>query len=246
MTIWPSLTRIAMLQQYQSWHFQGYRGEPSLLKLSDDDINKIVQNADKYEEEDPDLLEKARKAVQQADSIIKPLEGDPYIWKNGTSGCVKKYTNSNELKVCKILKQADQKCLKNVVSVYDVRDEYVLEEKLIPCKPEDFKQNWEQIKLCIQAGLQQLHANCVIHMDLKTENIGFVLHNGEKVFKLFDFNVSGISTPDYKSWNMDPLNTYKKQFIEGKVPQVFEDKRIYDTYCLDNFHNLHSPDFWYE
>tara|TARA_B110000046_G_C12901961_1_gene359029 strand:- start:139 stop:822 length:684 start_codon:yes stop_codon:yes gene_type:complete len=217
------------------------------LELSDDDINNIVKQADLYEENNPDLLEEARKAVQLSDSIIKPFEGDPYIWKNGPSGRVKKYTNTNELDVCRILKEVH---LANVVSVYDVGDdvggEYVIEEKLTPCELKDVKQNYEQFESCVQAGLRQLHEKCIIHMDLKAQNVGFISENGDKVFKLFDFNVSGISTPDYKNWDMKPLDVYKKQIIERKEPKVITDKRLYDTYCFDNFDMLHSSDFWYE
>lgn len=236
---WPSLTRAAMPERY--------RGSAPLA-LSDDCVNDIVKDADSYEETDPDLLKRARKAVQVSDSIIKPFEGDPYIWKDGPSGRVKKYTNTNEVKVCRILKEV---ALENVVRVYEVGDdvggEYVIEEKLTPCELQDVNQDYSRFESCVQAGLQQLHEKCIIHMDLKAQNVGFISESdGNRVFKLFDFNVSGISTPDYKSWKVEPLDVCKKQIIERKEPKVVADKRLYDTYCLTNFDMLHSSDFWYD
>lgn len=90
----------------------------------------------------------------------------------------------------------------NIVKIYDVVktdktcyvDMELLEDRYVPLR---FKID------SLRAALQHLHNLNVVYIDIKDDNIGTSISNGE--YKLFDFNCSGIVDKNNpKIWLMKP------------------------------------------
>jgi serine/threonine protein kinase len=117
------------------------------------------------------------------------------------------YSSKVEIEIAKCIMQ--NPC-HNVVEIYDVvengREWYIdMEELDVHCF------GWEHCILDVINALTQMHALNIVYIDIKEDNVGFSRKDG--VFKLFDFNCSGILNKDAKNtWLFQPYQegfTYK-------------------------------------
>ena len=105
-----------------------------------------------------------------------------------------------------IAKQLQKKPQENIVDVLKVSDNstkpdeiYIDYQKLDVSK--SFRKSKKELD-DIRNGLRNLHELDVIYIDLKEDNLGY--DKISKEWRVFDFDTSGVSTPDKLEWKMKP------------------------------------------
>lgn len=141
--------------------------------------------------------------------ITIPVEETKYDGQNVFRKMLRRssYSSIVEMDIAKCLMNNPQP---NAVRVYDVvitdKECYIDMEQL-----EVHSFNWNHCILDVMKALGQLHSMKVVYIDIKIDNVGFSTKDG--VYKLFDFNCSGIVADDGKHWLRTPFDqcfTYKK------------------------------------
>jgi len=120
----------------------------------------------------------------------------------------RQYSSQIECEIYKILKDNPQP---NVVTVYNITDDYVDIELLDTY----IKNNTKAIESADNAKTQLQKCN-IMYIDWKFDNIGIAT---DGTYKLFDFDVSGIvKKGNPTKWKMKPLEyfTYKKIVANDK------------------------------
>ena len=144
--------------------------------------------------------------------------------------CFRKHSDSvTENAICNVLMQNPHK---NIVTIYDVKRNIIDEELLESCI--FHKDKIKDILNDIQNGLEHLHKNNIVYIDLKLDNIGY--SRKENCFKLFDFDMSGIVNPnDSTKWTYKPETGFaikKYMKIHGNIVSNLFD---IDRYQMNKF-----------
>lgn len=127
----------------------------------------------------------------------------------------------NELKIVEMLKEKD---LENIVKIYKIHDSENVAFYDMEYLDTLASASRSTLTNDIAAALNQLHSNRIIYVDLKRDNMG---RSEDGKWKLFDFDVSGVCSPDYMKWEITPPFFYlyktalKKKFnIPGKTMDI--------------------------
>lgn len=111
----------------------------------------------------------------------------------------------------------------NCVTIYNV-DGYIVDMELL-----DTNINLDHSHLIdIKKAITHLNSMGIVYIDLKPDNIGFSRKDG--VYKLFDFNMSGIVKPDKNNeWLVKPRIGY----ILRDVYEYLGDPQNYSLFTID-------------
>ena len=135
----------------------------------------------------------------------------------------KKMTRSKvELEICRLLMQQSHK---NIVTIYEVSDDYVIMENLnVTCNLKDVLSTMENVK-------EYLQSIGVVYIDWKRDNMG-ISSDGD--LKLFDFDVSGTIDLKTKNWIIEalPYYAYTHAILDGKLTPVEIDNYAFKKYLL--------------
>ena len=119
--------------------------------------------------------------------------------------------------------------LEGIVKIYNVTDSYYDQEFLTALGDTNLEQvNTTQLEEDIDKGLEELHALCIIYIDLHEENIGY--SSIDSKFKIFDFNMSESvkvfenGTCDYTSWKSQPSQGLLLNEIERGISKELCEK----------------------
>lgn len=111
----------------------------------------------------------------------------------------------------------------NCVTIYNV-DGYIVDMELLDT---DKKLDHSHL-IDIEKAIKHLNSMGIVYIDLKPDNIGFSLKDG--VYKLFDFNMSGIVKPDKNNeWFIKPRIGY----ILRDAYQYLGDPGNYNLFTID-------------
>lgn len=139
----------------------------------------------------------------------------------------------NELEIAKKLMQ--QPC-PHCVRIYDIQERgtytYIDMEFLHTPPPGGCEK--EKILTDTRLALEELHLQQVVYIDLKEDNIGF--SERDQVWKLFDFDASGIADSSFTAWTEPPPYYYAYKFAlkEYHHLECGIDYFPVDTYSLPN------------
>lgn len=214
-------------------------------------INQIIENSDDYLDDEGEPTQELLEAINNVykyNKLIKKFDYDnPLILDASTDGesFFRKETTTDELNIVKIIKKNQEK-LKNVVEIKNISEQYYDMEllKIIDKKEyDDMEQNTKNKMLTdIFNALEQLHSIGIIFIDLKISNIGY--DTSKQIYKLFDFNASGIFDINTGEWIQEPVG-FKYNVLGQKFVETSDDVRQYDIKSLENFDALDTVDFWY-
>ena len=125
-----------------------------------------------------------------------------YLEVNDYNDNLLSYNSIIELNIIKLIKKNNDK-YKYLPKIYNINsgENYYEIEELDFDKQINDKQKFLEN---IDNGIKSLNKLNVIYIDLHKENIGY--SNKDKIWKIVDFNMSGICTPNKKSWMMEPPN----------------------------------------
>jgi serine/threonine protein kinase len=139
---------------------------------------------------------------------------------NGMSFFRKYGASISELAICKILKNNPHP---NIVKIYRITDSYIDIELLTPIITE---KDYDKNTLISEAVLAKNHLQSlgIMYIDWKPDNIGIDKYGK---YKLFDFDLSGITTSDGKKWEVRPAPyswSYRQAIANGlKDPKEIDD-----------------------
>ena len=131
-------------------------------------------------------------------------EGRPFFRKH-----IDALRAKNELEIAKKLLSAS---CPHCVTIYQVKEQgkhsYIDMERL-DTKPYDPSEK-ELLKHDVKMALEEMHVLHIVYIDLKDDNVGF--SETDQVWKIFDFDVSGIANPSFTTWIEQPpyYYSYKK------------------------------------
>ena len=144
-----------------------------------------------------------------------------------------------EKSICKILKNNPHP---NIVKVYRITDSYIDIELLTPIIPD---KDYDKNTLISAALLAKNHLQSlgVMYIDWKADNIGI---DADGKYKLFDFDLSGITTSNGKQWEKRPSNlswTYRQALVNGlKDPKEIDDFAFEINFNRENYVELNDSD----
>lgn len=153
-----------------------------------------------------------------------------YIPYDGVQRCFRKYTTSVlEKTICNELLKNPHR---NIVTIYAVKGNIIDQELLESCIYH--KEKIPNMINDIRDGLEHLHKNKIVYIDLKLDNIGYSTKEG--CFKLFDFDMSGIAHPnDSSKWLHEPdIGFAYKKYMKSHG-NVLTNVFAMDTYNLSRF-----------
>jgi len=140
--------------------------------------------------------------------------------------------SSSELAICKILKNNPHP---NIVKVYRITDSYIDIELLTPINSE---KNYDKNTLISEALLVKkfLQNLGIMYIDWKPDNMGI---GADGKYKLFDFDLSGITTSDGKKWEVRPAPyswSYRQAIANGlKDPKKIDDFAFEINFIRENY-----------
>lgn len=127
----------------------------------------------------------------------------------------------------------------NIVTVYNVTQNYVdMEELHTPLTPAD---KTKEYIAAMRKAKDFLQSNGIVYLDWKADNIGKSMSEGKSasMYKLFDFDASGIFNPETNDWLIEPiyLSTYdqrltptelddslfEENIVQKPIPETYED-----------------------
>ncbi len=124
-------------------------------------------------------------------------------------------SNMTEFRIAEMLLETPQP---NVVKIYNAVldgdicyiDMEYLDDKYVPFK---------EYEVDFKKGLNQLHSLGIVYIDIKQDNIGY--STKDKVFKIFDFDCSGIVCKDNtKAWLCPPIEGFKYRSFKHHEPTL--------------------------
>jgi len=145
----------------------------------------------------------------------------------------------SEHAICEILKNNPHP---NIVKIYRITDSYIDIELLTPITTE---KNYDKKTLISAALLAKNHLQSlgIMYIDWKPDNIG-VDANGK--YKLFDFDLSGISTSNGKKWKRSPSTlswSYRQAIANGlKDPKKIDDFAFDINFNREDYVALNNSD----
>ena len=101
--------------------------------------------------------------------------------------------------------------LENIVKVYEIIYEPYISIKYELLDMDRKIPEFEYIKSNIVSGLNSLHSINCVYIDIKEDNMGYCIN--DKCWKLFDFDCSGITTPDFNKWVLKPPDYFMMRNI---------------------------------
>jgi tRNA A-37 threonylcarbamoyl transferase component Bud32 len=145
-----------------------------------------------------------------------------YFEKNDYNDNLLSYSSIIELNIVKIIKQNSNKS-KYLPQIYNIN----LNENYYEMEILDFNKEINiEFNRDVNNCLNELHKLNIIYIDLCKENIGYSIK--DNVWKIIDFNMSGICTPNKKYWIMEP----EKGTIYNKIQNLNGDN------LLTNYDNI--------
>jgi len=138
----------------------------------------------------------------------------------------------SEHAICKILKKNPHP---NIVKVYRITDSYIDIELLTPIITE---KDYDKNTLISEAVLAKNHLQSlgIMYIDWKPDNIGI---DADGKYKLFDFDLSGITTSDGKKWEVYPAPyswSYSQAIANGlKEPKEIDDFAFEINFIRENY-----------
>ena len=138
----------------------------------------------------------------------------------------------SEHAICKILKNNPHP---NIVKVYRITDSYIDIELLTPIISE---KDYDKNKLISEALLAKNHLQSlgIMYIDWKPDNIGI---DDDGNYKLFDFDLSGMTTSDGKKWEVHPAPyswSYRQAIANGlKDPKEIDDFAFEINFIRENY-----------
>ena len=145
----------------------------------------------------------------------------------------RKYINinrsKNELAIVKKLLHCP---CPHCVHIYDVHEEGIntyVDMEILDTK-RDLQSEKEKIYNDIRMGLEELHLQQVVYIDLKDDNIGF--SEKDKVWKLFDFDASGISDAYFEKWLIEPPHYYAYKNV---IKQYYQLEETIDHFPVEKY-----------
>ena len=144
-----------------------------------------------------------------------------------------------ECEIYKILKKNPHP---NIVKVYRITDSYVDIELLTPIIS---NKNYDKNTLISEALLAKNHLQSlgIMYVDWKPDNMGI---SDDGKYKLFDFDVSGITTSDGKKWKRRPSVlswTYRQAIANGlKDPKEIDDFAFEINFIREDYVELDDKD----
>jgi serine/threonine protein kinase len=93
----------------------------------------------------------------------------------------------------------------NIVIFFVVKEKYILMEELKQLNTEDLSRNINEVIESMKKAKDFLQSLGIIYIDWKFDNIG---KNKENVYKLFDFDASGIIDLNTNEWIIEPPNFF--------------------------------------
>ena len=143
----------------------------------------------------------------------------------------------SELAICKILKNNPHP---NIVKIYRITDSYIDIELLTPIITE---KDYDKNTLISEAVLAKNHLQSlgIMYIDWKPDNIGI---DADGKYKLFDFDLSGITTYDGKKWKVNPAPyswSYRQAISNGlKDPKEIDDFTFEINFIRENYVELND------
>ena len=141
--------------------------------------------------------------------------------------------------ICKILKKNPHP---NIVKVYRITDRYIDIELLTPIISE---KDYDKNTLISEALLIKnfLQSVGIMYIDWKPDNMGI---GADGKYKLFDFDVSGITTSNGKQWEKRPSTlswSYRQALANGlKDPKEIDDFAFEINFIRENYVELNNSD----
>ena len=114
----------------------------------------------------------------------------------------------------------------NIVTFFDINKKYILMEKLNQLDKEDLSNKNELIE-SMKKAKDFLQSLGIMYIDWKLDNIG---KNKDNIYKLFDFDASGLIDLNTNEWIIEPINffNYRKSKEKNcKTPQEI------DNWCFE-------------
>ena len=135
------------------------------------------------------------------DFVTRPLLDGPNIFRKMTN-------NMSEKIICTLLKKNPHK---NIVKIFDIKNNCIDMELLNTNI--NMADIYKIIKVMMDVKIH-LHKLGIMYIDWKLDNIGIDC-NGQ--YKLFDFNVSGLSNVETNEWIIEPPKywSYNKSVKNG-------------------------------
>ena len=135
----------------------------------------------------------------------------------------KKMTRSKvELEICRLLMKHPHK---NLVTIYEVSDDYVIMENLnVTCNLKNISSTMESVK-------DYLQSIGVVYIDWKRDNMGI---SADGHLKLFDFDVSGTIDLKTQNWIIEalPYYAYTHSILDGFLTPLEIDNYAFKKYLL--------------
>jgi serine/threonine protein kinase len=153
--------------------------------------------------------------------INETINGTPFFRKEFYSD------SANERDIVRLIKRCD---FTNIVKIYYVEYKYYDSEMLLtPIMLS--KENVNQIINDMRNAKLELQSKGIIYIDWKLDNIGFSIK--DNVYKLFDFDSSGIISNNCKEWIKPAPHRwiYKKSFEKGLSFPLDIDNYCFDLFC---------------
>ena len=101
----------------------------------------------------------------------------------------------------------------NIVQVYEIiYDPYISIKYEMLDVSKEFP-TWKDLEGDVKTALHNLHQLNCIYIDIKEDNIGY--SHRDNCWKLFDFDCSGICTPNLQHWIIKPPNHFMMRDIES-------------------------------
>jgi serine/threonine protein kinase len=127
----------------------------------------------------------------------------------------RKMTNNiGEKEICKLLMKKHHG---NIIKIYNIGENYIDMELLNTDMSKENKSEIKNVMIQVKTYLQSLG---IIYIDWKLDNIGI---SDEGIFKLFDFDASGLIDIQTNDWIIRPPHWYKyKRSIENGMKKPLD------------------------